>query len=107
MLGLLEPELRESVIGHALVKQVFKVNKGKAAGCIIQDGKVDRKAHARVIRDGIPVFDGKMSTLRRFMDEVQEVKTGIECGIRLGSFDGYEEDDIIECYQLEKIEQTL
>jgi len=85
MLGLLEPELRESVIGHALVKQV----------------------HARVIRDGIPVFDGKMSTLRRFMDEVQEVKTGIECGIRLGSFDGYEEDDIIECYQLEKIEQTL
>jgi len=79
----------------------------KAAGCIIQDGKVDRKAHARVIRDGIPVFDGKMSTLRRFMDEVQEVKTGIECGIRLGSFDGYEEDDIIECYQLEKIDQTL
>jgi len=107
MLGLLEPELRESILGHALVKQVFKVNKGKAAGCIIQDGKVNRKAHARVIRDGIPVFDGKMSTLRRFMDEVEEVKTGIECGIRLGSFDGYEEDDIIECYNLEKIEQTL
>ncbi len=107
MLGLLEPETRESIIGHALVKQVFKVNKGKAAGCIIQDGKVDRKAHARVIRDGIPVFDGKMSTLRRFMDEVQEVKTGIECGIRLGSFDGYAEDDIIECYNLEKVAQTL
>lgn len=107
MLGLLEPELRESVLGHALVKQVFKVNKGKAAGCIIQDGKVSRKAHARVLRGGIPVFDGKMSTLRRFNDEVEEVKTGIECGIRLGSFNDYEEDDIIECYNLEKIDQTL
>lgn len=107
MLGLLEPELRESVLGHALVKQVFKVNKGKAAGCIIQDGKVNRKAHARVVRGGIPVFDGKMSTLRRFNDEVEEVKTGIECGIRLGSFNDYEEDDIIECYNLEKIDQTL
>jgi len=107
MLGLLEPELRESVIGHALCKQVFKVNKGMAAGCIIQDGKVSRKAHARVLRGGIPVFDGKMSTLRRFNDEVEEVKTGIECGIRLGSFNDYEEDDIIECYNLEKVKQTL
>jgi len=107
MLGLLEPELRETVIGHALVKKVFRVNKGKAAGCIIQDGKVSRKAHARVLRDGVPVFDGKMSTLRRFQDEVDEVKTGIECGIRLGSFNDYEENDIIECYNLEKIEQTL
>lgn len=107
MLGLLEPELRETIIGHAEVKQVFKVNKGKAAGCIIKDGKVTRKAHARVLRDGIPVFDGKMSTLRRFQDEVEEVKTGIECGIRLGSFNDYEEGDIIECYNLEKIEQTL
>jgi translation initiation factor IF-2 len=107
MLGLLEPELRESVIGHALCKQVFKVNKGMAAGCIIQDGKVSRKAHARVLRGGIPVFDGKMSTLRRFNDEVEEVKTGIECGIRLGSFSDYEEDDIIECYNLEKVKQTL
>jgi translation initiation factor IF-2 len=107
MLGLLEPELRETVIGHAYVKQVFKVNKGTAAGCIIQDGKVSRKAHARVLRSGIPVFDGKMSTLRRFNDEVDEVKTGIECGIRLGSFNDYEEDDIIECYKLEKVNQTL
>lgn len=107
MLGLLEPELRETVIGHAHVKQVFKVNKGIAAGCIIQDGKVSRKAHARVLRGGIPVFDGKMSTLRRFNDEVDEVKTGIECGIRLGNFNDYEEDDIIECYNLEKVNQTL
>lgn len=107
MLGLLEPETRETVMGHAEVKQVFKVNKGLAAGSYITDGKVNRKAHARVIRGKVPVYDGKMSTLRRFKDEVEEVKVGLECGIRLGDFDGYEEGDIIECYTLEKIAQTL
>jgi len=111
MLGLLDPEMRESIIGHAEVKQVFRVvgkgNKTKAGGCIIKDGKVTRTAHARVMRGGIPVFDGKMSTLRRFQDEVDEVKQGIECGIRLGDFDGYEEGDIIECYTLERIDQKL
>ncbi|MCH7228912.1 translation initiation factor IF-2 [Haloferula sp. A504] len=107
MLGLLEPETRETVIGHADVKQVFKVLKGRAAGCFVKDGKVHRKAHARVIRDGVPIFDGKMSTLRRFTDEVEEVKVGIECGIRLGEFNEYEEGDIIECYELEKVPQTL
>lgn len=107
MLGLLEPLTRESVIGHAEVRQVFKVNKGKAAGCFITDGKVHRKAHARVIRDGIPVFDGKMSTLRRFHEEVEEVRTNFECGIRLGEFNEYQEGDIIECYKLEKYAQEL
>jgi len=107
MLGLLEPETREKIIGHADVRQVFKVLKGKAAGCYIRDGKVHRKAHARVIRDGIPIFDGKMSTLRRFTEEVQEVKVGLECGIRLGDFNEYLEGDVIECYDLEKIAQTL
>ncbi len=107
MLGLLEPETRETIIGHAEVKQVFKVNKGKAAGCIVKDGKVTRVAYARVLRDKTPVFDGKMSTLRRFQDEVKEVKQGIECGIKLGDFNDYEEGDIIQCYNLEKIAQTL
>jgi len=107
MLGLLDPITRETIIGHADVKQVFKVRKGKAAGCIIKDGKVSRTAHARVLRGKVPVFDGKMSTLRRLMDEVDEVKTGIECGIRLGNFDEYEEGDVIECYVLDKIPQTL
>lgn len=107
MLGLLDPLTRETVIGHAECRQVFKVNKGKAAGCFITDGKVHRKAHARVIRGGIPVFDGKMSTLRRFHEEVDEVRTNFECGIRLGEFNEYQEGDIIECYTLEKVAQTL
>ena len=83
MLGMLEPELREKVLGHAEVKQVFKVKRGRAAGCLVSDGKVTRTAHARVMRDGTPVFDGKMSTLRRIHDDVEEVKQGIECGICL------------------------
>ncbi len=107
MLGLLEPETRENVLGHAEIKQVFKLNKGKAAGSYVSDGKMLRTAEARVIRDGQVVFDGKMSTLRRFQDEVSEVKAGLECGIRLADYNDYEEGDIIECYSLEKIKQTL
>ena len=107
MLGLLDPLTRETIIGHAEVKQIFKVRRGRAAGCIVKDGKVTRTAHARVLRGDVPVFDGKMSTLRRHQDEVEEVKQGIDCGIRLGDFNEYEEGDIIECYILEKIEQTL
>ena len=107
MLGLLEPLTRETVIGHAECRQVFKVNKGKAAGSFVTDGKIHRKAHARVIRGGIPVFDGKMSTLRRFHEEVEEVRTNFECGIRLGDFNEYQEGDIIECYKLDKVAQEL
>jgi translation initiation factor IF-2 len=109
MLGMLEPLTRENIIGHAEVRMIFKLSKskGRAAGSYVTDGKIHRKAHARVIRGGVPVFDGKMSTLRRFQDEVEEVKSGMECGIRLGEFNEYQEGDVIECYTLEKIAQTL
>jgi translation initiation factor IF-2 len=109
MLGLLEPLTRENIIGHAEVKMIFKLSKskGRAAGSYVKDGKIHRKAHARVLRGGVPVFDGKMSTLRRFQDEVEEVKSGMECGIRLGEFNEYQEGDVIECYTLEKIPQAL
>ena len=107
MLGLLEPETRETILGHAEIKQIYKLNKGKAAGSYVSDGKMLRTAEARVLRDGPVVFDGKMSTLRRFKDEVEEVKSGLECGIRLADYDDYEEGDVIECYSLEKIKQTL
>jgi translation initiation factor IF-2 len=107
MLGLLEPLSRETVIGHAEVRQVFKLSRGRAAGSMVTDGRIHRKAHARVLRGGIPVFDGRMSTLRRFQDEVEEVRNAFECGIRLGEFNEYQEGDIIECYKLEKVPQTL
>jgi translation initiation factor IF-2 len=107
MLGLLEPLTRESIIGHAEVRKVFKLSRGRAGGSFVTDGRIHRKAHARVIRGGIPVFDGRMSTLRRFHEEVEEVRQNFECGIRLGEFNEYEEGDIIECYKLEKVPQTL
>ncbi|MEM6910085.1 MAG: translation initiation factor IF-2 [Verrucomicrobiota bacterium] len=107
MLGMLEPETREKIIGHAEVKQIFKIRRGRVAGCIVQDGKVTRDARARVLRDRQPVYDGGVHTLRRFQDDVDEVKMGVECGIRLGDYNEYEEGDIIETYLLEKIEQTL
>ncbi len=107
MLGLLEPETRETVLGHAEIRKIFNVNKGKVAGSFVEDGKMLRTAEARVLRDGQVVFDGKMSTLRRFTAEVEEVKAGLECGIRLADYNDYEEGDIIECYTLEKIKQTL
>lgn len=107
MLGLLAPETRETIIGHAEIRQVFKLNKGRAGGAFVIDGKVIRSCEARVMRDGQAVFDGKMSTLRRFQDEVDEVKGGLECGIRLGEFNEYEVGDVIECYTLEKIKQSL
>ena len=106
MLGLLEPETRETVLGHAEIKQIYKLNKGKAAGSYVSDGKMLRTAEARVLRDGQVVFDGRMSTLRRFKDEVEEVKSGLECGIRLADYDDYEEGDIIECSPLRQSERT-
>jgi len=107
MLGLLEPETREKVIGHARVLEVFKLSSGKVGGCMVTDGRVARRARARVLRDGVPIYDGGFSTLRRFKDDVKEVKVGLECGIKLGKFNDYLKDDIIECYELEKLEQTL
>lgn len=107
MLGLLDPITRENVIGHAKVKQVFKINRGRVAGCLVTDGRIDRKQRARVLRDGQAVYDGGVDTLKRFQDEVAEVRNGLECGIKLGNYNDYEEGDVIECYELEKIQQTL
>jgi len=107
MLGLLEPETREHIIGHAKVLEVFKLSHGKVGGCVVTDGRINNKARARVLRDKVPIYDGGLSTLRRFKDDVKEVKNGLECGIKLGNFNDYAKDDIIECYELEKLEQTL
>ena len=107
MTGLLDMLTREKVLGHAKVKQVFRVHRGYVGGSLVIDGRIDRKQRARVLRDGQPVYDGSIETLRRFQDEVPEVRNGLECGIKLQGFSDYEEGDIIECYELEKIQQTL
>ncbi len=107
MAGLLEPEHRETVIGHAEVKQVFQLSRGIVAGCLVTDGRIARTARARVLRRRQPVYDGGISTLRRFQDDVKEVRSGLECGIKLGDFSEYQVGDVIECYQLEQVPQKL
>lgn len=107
MLGMLEPETREKVVGHAKVLEVFKLSSGKVGGCTVTDGRIVRRARARVLREGVPIYDGGFTTLRRFKDDVKEVKVGLECGIKLGRFNDYQPGDVIECYELEKLEQSL
>jgi len=107
MTGLLEPELREAIVGHALVKQVFDLTRGMIAGSMVTDGRILRTARARVIRRRQVIYDGGVATLRRFTEDVKEVRSGLECGIRLGDFTEYEPGDTIECYTLEKVAQVL
>ena len=107
MVGMLDPEVRESVVGHAEVRQVFELSKGTVAGCFVTDGRIVRTGRARVLRRRQPIYDGGMATLRRFQDDVKEVRVGVECGIKLGDFTEYEVGDIIECYNLEKVAQQL
>ncbi len=107
LVGMLDPELRETAIGHAEVKQVFELSKGKVGGCVVIDGRISRTARARVLRRRQPIYDGGIATLKRFQDEVKEVRNGLECGIKLGDFNDYEPGDIIECYTLEKFAQQL
>ena len=107
MAGLLEPELRETVIGHAEVKQIFQLSRGIVAGCLVTDGRIARVGRARILRRRQPVYDGGLSTLRHFQDDVKEVRSGLECGIKLCDFSEYQVGDVIECYQLEQIAQKL
>ena len=107
MVGLLDPELRETALGTAVVKQVFQLSKFPVAGCSVVSGRIVRNARARVVRKRQPIYDGAVVTLKRFQDDAAEVRAGLECGIRLGDFNDYLADDTIECYQLEKFTQSL
>ena len=107
MVGLLDPELRETALGTALVKQVFNLSKYPVAGCSVSTGRIVRNARARVVRKRQPIYDGQVVALKRFQDDASEVRAGLECGIRLGDFNDYLADDIIECYQLDKFTQSL
>jgi translation initiation factor IF-2 len=107
MVGLLDPELRETALGAAVVKQVFQLSKFPVAGCSVLTGRIVRNARARVVRKRQPIYDGQVVTLKRFQDDAAEVRAGLECGIRLGDFNDYLADDTIECYQLEKFVQSL
>ena len=107
MAGLLEPIVKETVSGAAEVRKVFTLSKGgNVAGCVVTSGRIV-KGKVRVQRRKGLIFEGVTASLRRFQDEVSEVRAGVECGIRLDGFNDFQVGDIIECYTLEKVPQKL
>lgn len=106
MKGMLDPEYKEVVIGHAEVREIFKVSRiGTIAGCMVVDGKIARSAEARIVRNGIVIYEGQIDSLKRFKDDVREVAQGYECGISFDKFNDIKEGDIIEAYVMEAVER--
>ncbi len=107
MADLLEPDLKEVKLGGAEVRQVFPLAKGFVAGCLVTEGKITRNASARLRRGREIVHEGKIGTLKRFKDDANEVRAGLECGIKLDDFNGYQAGDVIECYEIQKVRAAL
>jgi translation initiation factor IF-2 len=106
MKGMLDPEFEEKVIGQVEVREIFKVSKvGTIAGCYVTDGSITREAGIRLVRDGVVIYEGEVDTLKRFKDDVKEVKTGYECGITLQKFNDIKEGDVMEAYVMEEIKR--
>ncbi len=104
MKGMLAPKFHEVIIGHAEVRQTFRVSKvGTVCGCYVQDGKIQRNCSVRVNRDNIVIFEGELASLRRFKDDVKEVAAGYECGMQVDKFNDIKEGDIIECFVIEQL----
>lgn len=102
--GMLEPEYKPKVIGHALVQAVFRISKyGNIAGCRVIDGEIRRNAQMRVLRNNESIFEGSLGSLKHHQDDVREVRQGFECGISLKGFDEFRENDILECFVMERV----
>ena len=108
MSGMLSPERRETFIGNAEILEVFNISKvGKVAGCRVTEGKVERGANVRLIRDDVVIHEGKLGTLKRFKDEVKEVQAGQECGMGFENYQDIRQGDVIECFRVEEVQRTL
>ena len=106
MKGLLDPEFKEVWLGQAEIRSVFRITgAGMVAGCYVKDGKLQRNAKVRLLRDNVVVYEGNLSSLKRFKDDAKEVATGYECGVSLDGFNDIKENDIIECFIMEEIER--
>ena len=106
--GMLAPELRETILGAAEVREIFKIKGvGTIAGCYITEGTIDRKAKVRVIRDALTVYEGDLGSLKRFKDDAKEVREGFECGIAVANFNDVKVGDVIEAYHVEEVARTL
>ena len=108
MEGLLSPDMQEEIIGSAEVRDTFKISKlGTIAGCMVTSGKITRNSGVRVIREENVIFDGKLSSLKRFKDDVKEVKNGFECGIGLESYNDIKVADLFEAYMMVERKRKL
>jgi translation initiation factor IF-2 len=108
MSGLLPPTLRETPLGNAEILEVFDVSKiGKVAGCRVTDGRVERGANVRLIRDNVVIHEGKLATLKRFKDDAREVLAGQECGMSFENYEDIRKGDVIECYRVESVQRSL
>ncbi|HEX7050245.1 MAG TPA: translation initiation factor IF-2 [Longimicrobiales bacterium] len=108
MEGMLQPEEREVLLGVADVRQLFKVPRvGTVAGCYVTEGTLERRGRVRVVRDGVQVYDGELGSLKRFKDDVREVREGFECGLNVAGFNDVKVGDQIECYRVESVARTL
>jgi translation initiation factor IF-2 len=106
--GMLVPEIKEVHLGRAVVRQVFKISKvGTVAGCFVTQGVIERSGKARLIREGREIYKGSIDALKRFKDDVREVREGFECGIKISNFDDLKIDDVIEAYRIDIIRRTL
>jgi translation initiation factor IF-2 len=108
MSGMLSPEKKESVIGQVQIRQVFRISKvGAVAGCMVLSGIVKRNASVRVLRDNVVVHTGELESLKRFKDDVREVKEGFECGLNLKNFNDIQEGDQLEVFEIQEVARTL
>jgi translation initiation factor IF-2 len=106
--GLLRPEEREVILGEAVVRETFKVSRvGTVAGCAVRSGVISRQGRVRVIRDGSEIYTGTIGSLKRFKDDVREVKEGYECGIGIENFNDIKVGDVLECFRKEEVARTL
>lgn len=106
--GLLAPSIRETFLGYAEIKQVFNITKiGRVAGCVVTEGTVKRGAKVRLLRDNVVIHEGTLSTLKRFKDEVREVKSGNECGMAFQNYQDIQAGDVIECFEVEEVARNL
>jgi translation initiation factor IF-2 len=106
--GMLAPEQREQVLGMVEIRQVFRVSKvGTIAGCMVIDGLVKRTANARLLRDNVVIWTGELDSLKRFKDDVREVKAGFECGLSLKGYDDIKEGDQLEIFEVQEVARTL
>ena len=104
MKGLLDPVYEEKVIGEAIVRETWKVSKvGTVAGCYVTNGVIERNSRVRLIRDSIVVYTGKLSSLKRFKDDVKEVSQGFECGITIENFNDIKVDDVLEIFKMDEV----